>query len=232
MADFIQFTGPVKPLGASTFAILEDIFLQGSYRVLETEAEKDSIDVTTCKEGMLVRCLDTKKNYTLSKLTVGEDEFGDPIATKEWTEFSMSVPNTAGSTVKALSRWQLSIKSSVLAPNAEFTIKLPFAKAIILERLEVDKLCKVEFKETKNDIILGDYATFNNVIDHEFTDTSKLVYSNQFVFPDGTPLMTRYTQIFMNKDPVLDKYYYYKVVNTTADTVAILTKFFVVGIHN
>ena len=84
MADYIQFTGPIKPLGSATFAILEDVFLQGSYRVLNTEAEKDIISPDACTVGMIVKCLDSGKMYSLSALTIGEDEFGDPTATSDF----------------------------------------------------------------------------------------------------------------------------------------------------
>jgi hypothetical protein len=229
MADFVQFTGPIKPIGSSTFAILEDVFLQGSYRVLEKDTDKDAINVDACTTGMLVKCLDTNRMYSLADMKIGEDEFGDPIANLTWTEFTIVVPNTT--TTKALSRWQLSIKTTVLMPSEAFTIKLPFAKSIILERLEVDKPCTVEFKETKSPIVLGDLSSFNNVLKYQFLNPP-FVYSNKFTFPDGTPLFTRYTQIFTNKDPLQDKYYYYTVTNSSADTVAIMTKFFVVGIQN
>ena len=229
MADFVQFTGPVKPIGSSTFAALEDIFLQGSYRVLATEADKNEINVEACSIGMIVKCLDTNRMYSLADMTTSEDEFGDPIASLTWAEFTIEVPNVA--VTKALSRWQLSVKTTVLLPSETFTIKLPFAKAIILERLEVDKPCTVEFKETKLPIVLGDLSSFNNILSKQFIDPP-FVYSNQFIFPDGTPLFTRYTQIFTNKDPLQDKYYYYTVTNSSADTVAVLTKFFVVGIQN
>jgi hypothetical protein len=48
-----EFVDNVKPQGTAQFAILEDVFLQGSFRVLQTEDDKLSIDPTTIKSGSL-----------------------------------------------------------------------------------------------------------------------------------------------------------------------------------
>jgi hypothetical protein len=227
----------VQPQGGAQFAILEDLFLQGSFRVLQTEEDKANIDPTVCKQGMIVYCVDSGKTYALSEVSLAYDDIGDAIFSAVWSEFSLAseVPSGSGGSsvvpAKALSRWQLTVKSGSLAPGAEWKTKLPFAKAIILERLTVDKLCDMEFKETSNSIVLGDFASFNNTISQSFTDPLNLTYSSKYVFPDGTPLMTRYTQLFINKDPVLDKFYYYKVINRESVNAAITTKFLVIGIH-
>jgi hypothetical protein len=228
-----EFVDLIKPQGNSQFALLEDMLLQGSYRVLQTEEEKNQIDPTTCKEGMLVKCLDSNKSYVLADLIFGEDEFGDPVVKTDWADFKVSIPNVSQNmtSVKSLGRWQLSIKTTVLPPGAEYKIKLPIAKAVILDRLEVDGLCDIKFEETNSKIVLGDYATFNNVLEHSFDNPNSLVYSNVFKFPDGTVLNTRYTNIFANKDPVRDKFYYYYVTNRGTVSKAILTKFLFISIH-
>lgn len=78
--DFIQFTGPIKPLGDSKFAVVEDSYLQGGYRVINTAAELSIIDATAFKVGMLVHTLDDGKIYRCETLTLTTNEFGDPVA--------------------------------------------------------------------------------------------------------------------------------------------------------
>lgn len=226
-----EYIDYLKPSGTARFALLEDVFLKGSYRVLQTEADRDSIDRSACKEGMLVYCLDTDKSYILSEFSTTEDEFGDLVVVAGWSEFEASIPNTESGT-KALGRWSLILTSGSLLPGESRTTKIPLSRACILRSLSVNTNCRVRLRETDQLFASGDLAMFNHTIEADLNTASGLSYGEQFSFPDGTVLNTRYLQMFMNKDAVEDKLLYYRVTNTNATSVNIISRFVIVSLHN
>ena len=92
MDDFIPFTRPIKPLGASTFALLEDRYIQGGFKIVAKESDRDALDPTTIKKGALVKCQDTGIFWRAKSVIQGFDDFGDPFNTVEWEEFKFSAP--------------------------------------------------------------------------------------------------------------------------------------------
>jgi hypothetical protein len=89
MADFIQFTGPIKPLGSSKFSILEDKFLKGGFRVVDKKAELSSFDATVIKKGMLVAVNEEDGAiYECVDFSESADEFGDPIVVSNFQPFA------------------------------------------------------------------------------------------------------------------------------------------------
>ena len=80
--DYIQFTGPIKPLGESKFAVVEDSYLKGGFRVVANQTELQSLDPTALKIGMYVSVAEESgKLYHCDSINLGVDEFGDPTAT-------------------------------------------------------------------------------------------------------------------------------------------------------
>lgn len=227
MANAISLTGELHPVGMADFAILEDNYLIGSLRILEKDSDKDSLDVSTMKEGMLVRCLDTKKLYILSKIIYQVDDFGDETYSASWTELIISVDTSSGTIINP-SRWKITLRTPLLNPGDYNQTILQFAKSVILDRLQVDKICDIELKESNLDILLN--YDFNQTLKYSFTDPENLVLKNQFTFKDGTPLITRHQRIFMNKDPVPQKFIYYQVTNTSSSATMISSTFTIMGI--
>lgn len=222
-------TSPLTAPQSSPFAIIEDIALRGSYRAVAIEQDMLSLNPSFCKEGMLVNCLDTGKTYTLAKLDSSFDEFGDPVAEMSWLELKFSTTNTDNSK-RALARWSMEVETE-MESGVEVSFTLNLAKVILVNEIVVNALCAIEFSESNNAIILDDFSTFNHKINYEFKDLNKLRYGTRYELPDGTPLNTRYTNFFVNKDPVTDVNFYFKVKNTGTSYQAITTKFSFIALH-
>lgn len=214
---------------STPFAVLEDIFLRGSYRVLPTEQEMYSLSADFCKAGMIVRCLDTKKDYVLVKMTTAMDDFGDTVAELSWTELRAKISNTSNDT-RALARWTIEVGADLPA-GSDVTFSLALARVVALHEIKVDNVCAIEFSETNNALVLDDYLSFNYKISHTFDDPTKLRYGNRYIMPDGTPLNTRYTKVFSNKDPSPDIYVYYKVKNVEPNFQSINSTLTFVALH-
>ena len=99
--DYIQFTGPIKPLGASTFAVLEDKYVQGGFRVVANQTELQSLDPTVLKLGMYVSVAEESgKLYHCDSISAGFNEFGDPVATYTFSAVKLSdLPTATGQTL-------------------------------------------------------------------------------------------------------------------------------------
>lgn len=79
----------IKPKNDGDFPVLEDVDLQGGFRVVADATERDAIPVERRKEGMLVYQLDEKKYYKLT--TVGdweEAKMGADVAIEVVSEFA------------------------------------------------------------------------------------------------------------------------------------------------
>lgn len=214
---------------SSPFAILKDLDLCGSYRSVASEQEMLGINPSFCKEGMLIRCLDTGKTYTLASLISSFDDFGDPVAETKWTELTLTAANTSNQT-RSLARWSLEVETEMEA-GIEVSFTFNLAKAIIVQDITVSALCRIEFSESINDLILDDFSSFNYKIVHEFTDLTKLRYGVRAVLPDGTELNTRYLNICINKDPITDVNFYYRVKNTGKSSQNIKSSFNFISLH-
>ena len=62
------------PRAGNSYALLEDIYIKGGFRILQTLAERDAIDPTATKVGMLVYVVDDKKTYRLLDGNVWEEK--------------------------------------------------------------------------------------------------------------------------------------------------------------
>jgi hypothetical protein len=97
MADFIQFTGPIKPLGSSKFSLLEDKFLKGGFRVVDKKAELANLDASTIKKGMLVAVNEEDGAiYECIDFSETVDEFGDPIVSSNFQPFAADASSGSG----------------------------------------------------------------------------------------------------------------------------------------
>ena len=96
MADFIQFTGPIKPLGSATFALLSDAHICGSFKIVSDEAARDALDPTTLKVGTLVKCLSSGIYWRAKNVSVGYDEFDDPDLVAALTQKKAHHGNPSG----------------------------------------------------------------------------------------------------------------------------------------
>lgn len=215
----------------SSIAILDDANLQGGYRVLATVKQRDELTINSCKVGMLVRCMDVNKLFELFELKVEFNEDDEEVYVLNWREFKLK-PDVVVEvpTAKPLTRWALTLRSTSLAPGAQYKLKIPVSKLILVESASVDFPSKIWLKETESALQLGDGAVFNQILEHEFV-TGKLTLDSRQYFPDGTKLRSRYTKIFMNKDPNTDKYIYYTIENTSTVTRNITAKFLFVSLQ-
>lgn len=209
--------------------LLEDVYVAGGMMILSSVAERDKLQTSLLKLGMLVRTMDDKKLYELVDLKYDYNEDGEEIVLTRWDEIKVGGSVAVVANPKPLSRWALSLRSTLLQPGDKYNLSIPVAKVVALKRLEVDNACRIVLQETKNSIVLGSLGGFKQVLDHEFkTDR---VYDNKFVFPDGINLKSRYTPIFMNKDPNIDKYVYYTLTNTLSVPVSVTAKFLFISLQ-
>lgn len=75
----IPLSSNLAPKAGGTFYLLSDIYLQGGFRVLSTTAERDAIDDSCRKQGMLVYTIDSSKYYRLnSDLVSWTEAFNQP----------------------------------------------------------------------------------------------------------------------------------------------------------
>ena len=63
-----QFASFLIPTGGNAFALLEDTYLKGGFRVVETEASLGGLHSSTLKNGMLALCQDTSNVYQYDSL--------------------------------------------------------------------------------------------------------------------------------------------------------------------
>ena len=158
-----------SPSGRS-LSILEDIYLQGGFRVLRTVKERDALPVSACKLGMLVRCIDVDKIFELAEIKIEYDADDNEIVSYVWKEFKLKPDIVVESpTAKPLTRWALTLRSTVLVPRDTYKLKIPVAKLLLAESISVSHPCKLWLKETEADLMLGDGAVFNQVLEHTFT---------------------------------------------------------------
>ena len=225
------FNDGLAPPQGSNFALLDSKYLSGGFRIVNTVAELDTIPNSSCVIGMLVRCLEDSKLYELEKLTVDYDENWEEIYVKVWKEF-LFVRSEIFNEPKPrpLTRLSLPFRSTLLQPEAIYSLRIPVAKLVLLESVTVDKPCKIWLKETESPLQLGDGSVFNQILEHEFT-SDNLIFDPSVKFPDGTKLRSRYTKIFMNKDPNIDKYVYYSVQNTGGVATNITARFLFIALQ-
>ena len=179
MADFIQFTGPIKPLGSSKFSILEDKFLKGGFRVVDKKAELSSFDATVIKKGMLVAVNEEDGAiYECVDFSESADEFGDPIVVSNFQPFAAN-SSTGNDTDKVYVRPTKTITYTYV--NSGQIVSIPVnmgCQSFILTGLEVpaDRKLKVriytsaakvdpivfEFNSSKKNILDGSTYLKNN----------------------------------------------------------------------
>lgn len=213
--SYIEFPLPIEPVEPSKFALLEDIFLIGSIRILEKDSDKDNINPSTCKQGMLVRCMDSNKLYILKKFESGFDDYGDPIISNiEWEEFKVDVVKEEA---RDFTPSRLSLTISSLYPlggsDPVLVQSFPISKAFIVSKVSVDT-ADIDFTLTEtlvDNSLAFPYETFIHEIRDTNTTIGKDMTKNTFTFLDGTVLNTRYTQIFVNKDLDYSKMVYIKI---------------------
>lgn len=226
-----NFNDGLAPPQDSNFALLDSKYLSGGFRIVQTVAELDTIPNSSCVIGMLVRCLEDSKLYELEKLTVEYDENWEEIYVKVWKEFLFVRSEIFNEPKpKPLNRWSLPFRSTLIQPEAIYSLRIPVARLVCLESISVDKPCKIWIKETESPLQLGDGSVFNQILEHEFT-SDNLIFDPSVKFPDGTKLRSRYTKIFMNKDPNIDKYIYYSVQNTGGVATNITAKFLFIALQ-
>ena len=225
------FNDTLASPSSSSIALLEDIYLQGGFRVLKDIAERDALVMSSCKLGMLVRCQKENKIFELKSFVQTYDEDDNEIYSLNWQEFKIK-PDIKYSTAVArpLTRWALTLRSTLLVPGAKYSIKVPVSRLVFVETISVDFGCKIWLKETEAPLLLGDGNMFNQILEHSFVEP-KLTFDPKFVFPDGTKLRSRYTKTFSNKDPNSDKYVYYTLENTGNTAKNITTKFLFVSLQ-
>ena len=208
MADFIQFTGPIKPLGSATFALLSDAYICGSFKIVSDEAARDALDPTTLKVGTLVKCLSSGIYWRAKNVSVGYDEFDDPVSTVEWVEFKFSSASSS-----ALVQYQISHSNFTLnmanvsdGKSQFYELELGCYSCFMLN-LRVSQPIKVEIYSRKDYKDLNPY-TFIARYDHLIDDGTSFV--NRVGYGEFE-LKTSAYSILANEDDTLTKTFYVKL---------------------
>lgn len=196
MADFIQFTAPIKPLGASTFAILEDKFIKGGFRIVETKDELDTLDPTTIKKGMLV-AVNAEKGaiYECTDFSQTEDEFGDPVVSTIFTPLQVNSgtdPNAPAPS--AYVRPKKVINFAYVSPGDSFDIPVNMGcQSFILTQLKVSSGRKLKVK-------IYTSAAKTDPIVFEFNSTKKNYMDGSTYLKNNARFQYKKCHIFVNKE--------------------------------
>lgn len=214
----------IQPLNG-TDALIDDDFICGSFHILDndTPEAKNSIPDTVLKPGLIIFCLDTGITYVVESIESFLDVNYDPMSVVHCKEMTLS-PSTTNMASNS-SRIKLPIKFLDIPAGKSVTKAIGVSKTSILINLSVSAKCMVELSET-NDFQISDYSSFNNKFTFNsatdnFIDLSK--GTQDFIFPDGTRLNTRYQKIFVNKDLNKGIKLYLNVTNNSTVTKSINT---------
>ena len=73
MANGIQIVAELEPKNNGEFHLLEDIYLKGSYRIVQNITERNAISTLRRKNGMKVYSIDDATEYQLVLGTINQD---------------------------------------------------------------------------------------------------------------------------------------------------------------
>ena len=209
MADFIQFTGPIKPLGSATFPILSDEYLLGGYKVVADESARDSLDPSTLKIGTLVKCVSTGIYWRAKNVSVGYDDFGDPFSTVEWVEFKFNTkPDSTAIALYQVSHSNFTLNMSNVADGKSQFIDLNLGcYSCFVLNLRVSQPVKVEIFSRSDYKDINPYtfiARYDHLIDDGTSFVNRIGYG---MFQ----LKTSAYSIIANEDDVLSKNFYIRI---------------------
>jgi hypothetical protein len=209
MADFIQFTGPIKPLGSANFPILSDEFILGGFKIVDDEAARDALDVTTLKVGTLVKCRGSGIYWRAKNVSVGYDEFGDPISSVEWVEFKFNTKADAANLALyqvSHSNFTLNMSNVVDGKSQFIDLNLGCYSCFVLN-LRVSQPVKVEIFSRSDYKDINPY-TFIARYDHLIDDGTSFVNRIGYGMFE---LKTSAYSILANEDDVLSKNFYVRI---------------------
>lgn len=189
----IQLASFLVPKGGNTFFLLEDKYLRGGLRVIDTFNSLTSIDTTCRKAGMLVVTQDTKKVYQLK----------DDLTTFEESQL--------GGALKARQTATYTTASLVQSAFEEFSLSL--GKSALLYSLSVNQPCIVEGFST---------ASRNESNPYRFISSASHLEDDGSTFmSDGSKVYGRRYSIVANLETPSADNIYWRITNTEANPAPI-----------
>ena len=161
----IPVSSNIMPKGGGTFYILEDTYLKGGFRVCDTIDDRDAIDSSSLKKGMMVLTADTMQVWILQ----------EDLA--EWQEFK-----GGGGGVSLGKRSRVTRTTPSLEVNGFEDFSLNLGNCCLLLSVEVDVPCLVEIFETSKRIDENPYrflATADHLMDDGRTSSGDAVIHNR-----------------------------------------------------
>lgn len=183
----IELMFPIRPASPSTFALLEDSFLKGSFRVVDTYDELNHLDQTTLKLGMLISVTEHEgKIYEVVEINEYQDEYGDTYATPKFAPF-YAKPN-----FPKYERPQKTIIFSDMTLGTTVNKKVNMGcKSFILAGLTIGNGRKMKLK-IHNNLLLNEDLPF------EFTSHKRSEYEGITYLKNKTKFQYKQYRIFIN----------------------------------
>lgn len=214
MATYVNLTSPLKPLGNATFALLEDLYIRGSLKIVRNELERDQLDPTTIKRGMLVRCVESGTFWQAKNIVTNVDDFGDEYTTVDWKVYQF------GQDLAPLKRLEKTSTSFTLnlaqvsnKKNISYNHNLRCYSCFMMN-FKVSIPVKVEIFSRKDYKDNNPY-TFIGRYDHLYDDGTSYVYRVGYERFDMN--LGAYS-ILANEDDPLTTMYYFRITKDVSLT--------------
>lgn len=207
-------TSPLTYPAASPFAILDDAYLGGSFKVIKNEAERDSLSATnTIKAGTLVKCQESGIYWRASNVKIEVDEFGDAQTRIEWEEFKFEASRNTESSLDLYRLYRTSFSLDIEkigdGRSLEFTQDLKCYSFFMLN-LRVSEPVKIEIQSQADGLDRNPYvfiARYDHLAD---SGESFIQYSGL-----TSSFKASAYSILVNEDPEPTTNFYFRVSKNT-----------------
>lgn len=203
---------------SSPFAILDDAYLGGSFKIVKDETARDQLAVTdTLQIGTLVKCQSSGIYWRVANLKVEIDDFGDVQNKVDWVEFKFEIENTAPLLdLYKLSRTSFTVDIEKVGDGR--ALSFPFdmkCYSFFLFNLRVSQPVKVEIQSRADKLDRNPYV-FIARHDH-LVDSGESFISYDSI---NTVLRTSAYNILVNEDPDPTTNFYFKIFKQLSMTKA------------
>lgn len=188
----ISLSSFLIPRNSNTFFLLEDKYLKGGLRVVDSLIERDSINPLNRKEGMIVVDKSSKKLYQLQadlesylEVSLGGEGGGTPLGSRQTVVYITPTP---------------------LEPLGFVDVTLNMGKSALVQSLSVDKgPCKIEaFSRADR----SDSNPYTFVASAEHLEDDGTTFNS-----DGSVNYGRRYTIVSNLEPVPTSEIYWRITN-------------------
>ena len=203
-----------SPFESPPLALIQDIDVAGNFMVLRDIEERDNLNITKLRVGMIVRTMSTNQFWKVENMALTFDENWEEIYEVEWSlyDFGGASPDE-----------ELPIEQELpfALNHANFTVSLvgvpdcrPIAHTLKLQcysffllNLKVSQPAKVEIFSRKDLLDITPY-TFIGRFDHLVDNGDSLITK---VGEESFKINTSAYSIIANEDDILSRAFYFRV---------------------